>query len=202
MNPRWKSERRRDIYHRLATEKGYRSRAAFKLLHIQRKYGIIRRGDRVLDLGAAPGGMAQVASHAVGQKGLVIALDRAAIKPFTEKNIAVLREDVLSPRVERLVLDLTGGNKLDVVISDLSPRLSGVRQLDVARQIELIHACSRIASSLLRRGGNLLVKSFEDPALNTFEVELKRNFREIRRVITPASRKRSSELFLLALGRL
>jgi len=200
MNLRWKSERRRDIYHRLATEKGYRSRAAFKLLYIQRKYGIIRAGDWVLDLGAAPGGMAQVASHVVGEKGLVIALDRVAIKPFTEKNIAVLREDVLSPRVERLVLDLTGGNKVDVVISDLSPRLSGVKQLDIARQIELIRACFRIASSLLRRGGNLLVKSFEDPALNAFEVELKRDFRDIRRVVTPASRKRSSELFLLAIG--
>lgn len=202
MNLRRKSKRRRDAYQRLATERGYRSRAAFKLLHIQKRHGLIKPGDRVLDLGAAPGGMTQVASHVVGGNGLVVAVDRAGIKPFAEKNIAVLREDVLSPRVERLVLDLTGGNKVDVVISDLSPKLSGVRELDLARQMELIQACSRTASSLLRRGGNVLIKSFEDPALKGFEAELKQKFRDLRRVITPASKKRSSELFLLALDRL
>ncbi len=201
MNLRWKPKSRRDIYQRLAKEKGYRSRAAFKLLYIQRKYKVIKHGNRVLDLGAAPGGMTQVASHIVGEKGLVVALDRARIKPFTEKNVAVLRGDVLSPQVDRSVLDLTGGNKVDVVISDLSPRLSGVKQLDLARQMELIQACSRLASSLLRRGGNLLVKSFEDPYLKTFEAELSRKFRDVKRIVTPPTRKRSSELFLLALGR-
>lgn len=186
----------------MATEKGYRSRAAFKLLYIQKRHRLIKRGDRVLDLGAAPGGMTQVASHVVGGKGLVVAVDRARIKPFAEKNIAVLTEDVLSPRVARLVLDLTGGNKVDVVISDLSPKLSGVRELDLARQMDLIQACSRTASTLLRRGGNLLIKSFEDPALKEFEAELRQKFRDLRRIITPASKKRSSELFLLALDRL
>lgn len=186
----------------MATEKGYRSRAAFKLLYIQKRHRLIKPGDRVLDLGAAPGGMTQVASHVAGGKGLVVAVDRARIKPFAEENIAVLREDVLSPRVARLVLDLTGGNKVDVVISDLSPKLSGVRELDLARQMDLIQACSRTASSLLRRGGNLLIKSFEDPSLKEFEAELKEKFRDLRRIITPASKKRSSELFLLALDRL
>src|SRR5687768_1014651 len=113
-----------DRYYKKAKQEGYRSRAAYKLLELQQRYRLLRPGDAVVDLGAAPGGWLQVAAKIVGQSGKVIGIDLQPIKPFNERNIIVLEDDIYGPEVKYKIKELIGG-PADSVISDLAPKLSG-----------------------------------------------------------------------------
>ena len=202
MPGRWLAEARRDYYRRRAREEGFRSRAAYKLLEAVERFRLIRRGDIVVELGAWPGGMSQAASRVVGPQGLVIAVDRREFRSFEESNIVALQLDILEDEVIDPILDLTGGKMVDVLVSDASPRFIGVRDVDVARQIELTLRSMEIAEGIVRRGGNVMLKAFECEDLREVEARLREMFGKVRRFIPRSSRKTSSELYLIGLGRL
>jgi len=191
-------EARRDPYRKLAREQGYRSRAAFKLIEANRKYGFIRRGSRVVDFGAAPGGWVQVSSDLVGPGGFVIGVDLRDVH-LERKNVASVQMDVNDPEVPSKVLGLLGG-PADVILSDLSPSVSGVWELDQSRQADLTLRVLELSSSVLRRGGIAFLKLFEGERSQEVRDALRRSFRTVRPVKPAASRGSSSELYYYCEG--
>ena len=189
----------KDAFYRRAKEEGYRSRAAYKLLELNRRFHLIRPGDRVVDLGAAPGGWLQVASRLAGKKGRVLGVDVQPIEPVAEENVLILQGDVTSEGCQERIMELLG-SWADCVLSDLSPRLSGIRYADVSRSSELVHSALQIASRLLRPGGHFLVKTFVGEELNALSLELKGRFRSLKRTRPESTRKGSSEIYLCAQG--
>lgn len=186
-----------DRYYKKAKQEGYRSRAAYKLLELQQRFRIVRPGDSVVDLGAAPGGWLQVAAKLVGTKGKVLGVDVQAIASFREPNIVLLRGDITSPHTQEKIRTLMGG-LVDCVISDLAPRLTGIRDADTARFLELNRTALSVATGLLRPGGSLLVKSFVSDELQTVTAEIKKYFRSVQRTRPEATRQRSSEFYFIA----
>lgn len=188
-----------DRYFKKAKQEGYRSRAAYKLLELQQRYRLMGPGDAVVDLGAAPGGWLQVAGKFVGQSGKVIGVDLQPIKPFNERNIIVLKGDIFSAEIKQKIKELIGG-PADSVISDLAPKLSGIRDADIARCMELNQMALDIAVNLLRPGGKLLIKSFISNELHSFTAALKRYFSTVQRTKPEATRQGSSEFYFYAKG--
>lgn len=199
MPTEWLRQRKKDQFHRLAKEKGYRSRASFKLLQIVKRYRILKRGDHVLDLGAAPGGWLQAARQVVGESGYVLGVDKVPIAPLGEENVATLVADITSADVLEHI-QAKQRRKFDAVISDLAPNVSGVWDLDQARQIELARCALRIARSVLKASGNMLVKVFQGSELKEFQVDMNYCFRILRVVKPQASRVESAELYLVGLA--
>src|SRR5215813_10675296 len=177
-----------DSYYKKAKQEGYRSRAAYKLLELQQRFHLIRPGDVVLDLGAAPGGWLQVAAKFVGENGKVIGIDLQPIETLRKPNIIFLQGDITSPEISKKLLELVNG-RVDCVLSDLAPRLSGIRDADAARCLELNRLALSVASTLLRPGGSFLVKSFVTPELQIFTLELKRLFQSVQRTRPDATRQ-------------
>jgi 23S rRNA (uridine2552-2'-O)-methyltransferase len=168
-------------------------------LEIHRKYKLFKSGLKVLDLGCSPGGWLQVAGSMIGPKGKVLGVDIKPIKPFKAGNIRFLQHDVRSPELPSLVLRELDG-KADLVLSDASPNISGVWEVDHAKQMELAEAAYKTALETLQLGGCLLVKVFEGDLVKGFREALKKHFRKVRIVKPKASRSRSSEMYLLAEG--
>jgi 23S rRNA (uridine2552-2'-O)-methyltransferase len=183
----------------LAKARGYRSRAAFKLQQIAKHYHPIRRGDSVLDLGAAPGGWLQAAHQIVGNHGYILGVDKDPIPELPFGNVRTLEADVSDEKVLLSILS-SGPSKYDVVLSDLAPNVSGVWEVDHARQIDLARCALRIACDVLKPSGNLLVKVFQGSEINDFRNEMKRRFQLLRIIKPPASRAESAELYFLGLG--
>lgn len=192
-------QRKEDQFHRLAKQKGYRSRASFKLLQVAKRYRFIKHGDRVLDLGAAPGGWLQAARELVGERGYVLGVDKEPIAPLRYENASTIVDDLTQEGIIDRIRS-KGVSSFDVVLSDLSPNVSGVWEVDHARQIELARSALRVARVLLRPTGNMLVKVFQGSELKDFEVEMRSHFRTLRIVKPPASRPESAELYFLGLG--
>jgi 23S rRNA (uridine2552-2'-O)-methyltransferase len=196
---KWLRQRKKDQFHRLAKEKGYRSRASFKLLQIAKRYEFIRRGSRVLDLGAAPGGWLQAARELVGRDGYVLGVDIQPIEPLKYTNVSTMVADItLDGTIVQIQSETS--SKFDVVLSDLSPKVSGVWEVDQARQIALAKSALQAARATLRSSGNMLVKVFQGSDLNDFREEMKSSFGIMRIVKPPASRSESAELYFLGLG--
>lgn len=194
----WLQERKRDYYYKKAKEEKYRSRAAYKLFQAVEKYHFIKEGDIVVDLGAAPGGWIQTARKIVGKKGFVLGVDLKPIEPFEESNIQTITGDINEPETLQQILENLP-RKADVVVSDASPNISGVWELDHARQIDLAQQALKIALETLCQKGNFFVKVFEGDLLKEFIEKMRKNF-EVVRVIKPkASRAQSSELFILGM---
>lgn len=196
---RWLQRRSEDPFWRKAKEMGYPSRAAFKLLEIQKRWRIIKPGDKVLDLGAAPGGMTAVASEIVGDDGVVVAVDVNPLQ-ITRPNIVYVKGDVLGTRLMHELQNVLKGEFFDVVVSDLSPHHSGDYGLLVEQQLELLEAVWTICRKFLRRGGTVVLKAFEHPSLRRFERKFGRGFRKFERYVPHSSKKGSSEIFLLGFG--
>ena len=192
-------EARRDLYWRLAKERGYSSRSAFKLLEIQRKFGIMRRGDKVVDLGCHPGGWVQVAAKAVGPEGLVVGVDLKETR-LEPRNSVFVGADVDDPGLVGILRSYAPFG-YDVLLSDLSPNISGAWELDSFRQISLSNRALELARELLKEGGNSVFKVFQGDELGDFLGSVRRSFEEVRVVKPRASRPRSSELYVVALGR-
>jgi 23S rRNA (uridine2552-2'-O)-methyltransferase len=188
-----------DRYFKKAKQEGYRSRAAYKLLELQQRYRLMGPGDAVVDLGAAPGGWLQVAAKMVGPNGKVIGVDLQPIKPFNERHIMVLKGDIFSTEIKQKIQELIG-RPADSVISDLAPKLSGIRDADMARCLELNQSALSIAVNLLGPGGTLLIKSFISNDLHSFTAELKRYFSTVQRTKPDATRQGSSEFYFYAKG--
>ena len=189
----------KDAYYKKAKQEGFRSRAAYKLVELQQRFRVIQTGDIVVDLGAAPGGWLQVAARYVGPAGKVIAVDLQPIQPFHARNIEFIQGDVTDSAIQRRIKEIAGGS-VDCVLSDLAPRLSGIRDADTARCLELNRIALEVAVRLLKPGGAFLVKSFVNPELQAFTLELKKSFSSVQRTRPEATRQASSEIYFCATG--
>lgn len=188
-----------DRFFKKAKQDGYRSRAAYKLVEVQQRFRLLNAGDKVVDLGAAPGGWLQVAAKLVGPNGKVVGVDLQPIQPFQERNIVLLQGDVLTGEIQNQIKELLGG-MANCVLSDMAPKLSGIRDADMARCQELNRLALHVAKELLRPGGVLLVKSFVSEDLQTYSAELKKYFVTVQRTKPEASRQGSSEFYFYAKG--
>jgi 23S rRNA (uridine2552-2'-O)-methyltransferase len=186
-----------DTYYKKAKQEGYRSRAAYKLLELQQRFRIMKPGDCVVDLGAAPGGWLQVAAKIVGPRGKVVGVDLQPIGSFREPNVFLIQGDITVEDTRRRVKDLMTG-PADCVLSDLAPRISGIRDADTARCLELNRTALVAAVQLLRPGGALLIKSFINDELQTFTLEIKKYFGSVQRTRPDATRQGSSEFYFCA----
>ena len=190
---------RKDYYYRLAKKEGFRSRAAYKLIQIQEKYRFIKRGDVVVDLGAAPGGWLQVSRKIVGEDGFVLGVDVKPIKPLEYENVKTLIADIKNSETIKLIIGMLP-EKADVVLSDLAPNVSGIWELDHARQIDLAEKALKIASKILKIGGTFLVKLFQGDMTNNYISEARKLFSKVKLIKPKASRARSAEIYLLCIG--
>ena len=193
------SYNRRDAPYRQAKAAGYRARSAYKLIQLDDRFRLLRRGDLVADLGAWPGAWLQVAAERVGPRGRVVGIDLVAIEPLRSPNVTCVVGDVRDPSAIVTVREHLGG-LASVVLCDLSPKLSGVRATDEARAVELTSAALDATALLLRRGGRLLVKLFMSPDYPAHVAHLKSSFTEVRTTRPEASRRGSSELYAVCSG--
>jgi len=194
----WIQERKRDYYYKKAKAEKYRSRAAYKLFQAIEKYHFIKNGDVVVDLGAAPGGWVQAARKTVGSRGFVLGVDLKPVEPFPRSNVRTIIGDINEQETLEQILSMLP-RKADVVISDASPNISGIWEVDHARQIDLAHQSLKIASETLRPLGNFFVKVFEGDLLVDFINKVKRHFEVVRIIKPKASRAKSSEIFVLGM---
>ena len=195
---RWLQEHFSDPHVKRARERGYRSRASAKLLEIQRKDCLIRPGMTVVDLGAAPGGWSQVAREAVGAGGRVIAVDLLPMAPIA--GVEFVQGDFSDEEVLDRVLKLLAGVAADLVISDMAPNMSGVKEIDQPRAMDLAELALDLAQRMLAPRGSLLVKVFQGAGLERFRAALKSEFAVVKIRKPDSSRARSSEMYLLAIG--
>ena len=189
----------RDRFFKRAKREGYRSRAAYKLLDLQERHRVLRPGAKVVDLGAAPGGWLQVAAKIVGASGRVIGVDLQEVEPLPERNIVLLHGDAASAEVQGKIREELGG-QADAVISDMAPKLSGIRDADIAHAVELNELALRLALNLLKPGGVLLFKAFMSAEVHELTAALKRNFSAVQRTKPEATRQGSSEFYFVAQG--
>jgi 23S rRNA (uridine2552-2'-O)-methyltransferase len=187
----------RDYYRRLAKNAGYRSRSAYKLLQLNRSYGIFRPRHSVVDLGSAPGGWLQVAKQQVGVESLVVGIDTKQVQPL--EGVSILLGSIEDAKIVDSVLKLVGG-RADIVLSDLSPNVSGIWDLDHSRQISLTRSALAAAIKILKRRGTSVFKVFEGELLNGLKEELKNHFHRVFVNKPKASRQRSSEQYIVCFG--
>lgn len=193
----WRKEQSRDRFFRKAKAEGYRARSAYKLLEIAEKYRLLRSGDVVLDLGAAPGSWSQVALARVGPTGKVVAVDLEPLPAL--RGVQAIVGDIR----EASTLAAIGtalGRAADVVLSDVAPRSTGILVTDQARAIELARASLRTALKMLRPGGALVLKVFRGEGFDELLAEIRRSFRAVNVVIPEATRPESREAYIVARG--
>lgn len=187
---------RDDAFYRRAKKEGYRSRAAYKLVELNQRFHLMKPGQKVVDFGAAPGGWLQVAAQIVGAQGKVIGIDLQPIEPIKAGNVITMQADITTDDIVDSVRDVLG-SQADCVLSDLAPHLSGIRDADIARSVALARAAFAAAQKLLRPGGTFLVKTFTGQEADDFYAELRSRFRSVRRSRPEATRKGSSEIYLI-----
>ncbi|MDD1770348.1 MAG: RlmE family RNA methyltransferase [Methanomassiliicoccales archaeon] len=197
MSKRWLADRRRDPYYRKAKQLDYRSRASFKLIQIDDKFHLLRPGAVVTDLGAAPGGWLQVAAERVGPKGKVVGVDLQPIEPI--EGVITIQGDMRKDDTVTDVLEVLGG-KVDVVLSDMSPNISGSYSMDHARSVDLCEHAFEFAERVLRKNGSLVMKIFEGDMMQDFLRLVKARFTDVRLYGPDASRSSSSEIYIVAKG--
>lgn len=190
---------RRDQYRKLAKQQGYRSRAAFKLLQLNKSYKIIKNSDKVVEFGCAPGGWIQVATQLVGPSGFVLGLDLKEINPLA--GVSFIKGSIDDPLLTEILLQTVGPNdKFDVVLSDMSPNVSGIWEIDHERQISLTKHALHVSIRILEKRGNAIFKMFQGVSTRSFVNELAEHFALVKLSKPPASRQESSELYVICLG--
>jgi 23S rRNA (uridine2552-2'-O)-methyltransferase len=190
---------RKDAFHQRAKREGFRSRAAYKLEELDREHRLLRPGDRVADLGCWPGGWMQIAAAAVGPRGRVVGVDLAETEPLPFENSVAFQGDIAEPAVLQRILDELGG-LADVLLSDAAPKLTGVRATDRAREEALLESIEALVPQLLRPGGTLVAKLFDAPEAHAFVARVRARFESARITKSKATRKGSSEKYLIARG--
>ena len=192
---RWLARQLNDPYVQAARQQGWRSRAAFKLAELDDRFHLIRRGARVVDLGAAPGGWTQVAVRAGAAR--VVAVDLLAMDPVPGSEF--LSGDFTEPAIQARLIEMLGG-KVDLVLSDMAPNTTGHTATDHLRIMALAEAALEFAVEALAEGGAFVAKVFQGGAERQMLDRLKRRFASVRHAKPPASRKESSELYVVATG--
>ncbi|HKL52133.1 MAG TPA: SAM-dependent methyltransferase [Wenzhouxiangellaceae bacterium] len=192
---RWLSRQAADPYVKQARSRGYRARAAFKLIELDQRDHFLKPGFKVVDLGAAPGSWAQVAAERVGPRGRVVALDILPMDALegVEFIQGDFREADVLARLESLV-----GEKVDLVLSDMAPNISGIAASDQARSMDLAELALEFASDWLEPGGFFVVKLFQGEGFDDFVRTVRARFKRVRLRKPAASRKQSREIYLVA----
>jgi len=190
----WLQRQLNDPYVAQARAKGFRSRAAFKLEELDARFHLLKKGAKVLDLGAAPGGWSQVAA---GRGATVVAADVLAMEPIP--GVAIFQADLTDPDVPAMLKEALGG-PAELVLSDMAAPTTGHRATDHLRTIALAEIALEVAIDTLAPGGAFVGKVFQGGAASELLARLKRHFREVRHVKPPASRAESVELYVVALG--
>lgn len=195
---RWMNEHLNDEYVKRSQKEGYRSRAVYKLTEIVEKDKFITPGSRVLDLGAAPGGWSQVALKLVGKTGQVIASDILDIEPIA--GVDFLRGDFTEDVVYEQLLEMTSGNPIDVVLSDMAPNMSGQLSVDIPKAMHLCELALDMANKVLSPKGYFFIKVFQGEGFDEFVKNCRQTFDKVVIRKPKASRARSKEVYLLANG--
>ncbi|CAC9610342.1 23S rRNA (uridine(2552)-2'-O)-methyltransferase (EC 2.1.1.166) [uncultured Gammaproteobacteria bacterium] len=193
---RWMNEHLNDEYVKRSQKEGYRSRAVYKLTEITEKYRFIKRGDTVLDLGAAPGGWSQVAIKMVGKSGQVIASDILNIEPI--EGVDFLCGDFTELEVYEALLALTQGKKVDVILSDMAPNMSGQLSVDIPKSLYLCELALDMAIKTLAPNGYFFIKVFQGAGFDAYVKACRMAFTKVVIRKPKASRARSKEVYLLA----
>ena len=194
----WMREHINDPYVQKAKAEGYRSRAAYKLLELDKKDRLLVPGQLLVDLGAAPGSWSQVAVARIGSKGKVVAVDLLPMEPLP--GVQFVQGDFREQEVLDALLAALGGRKADLVISDLAPNISGIGVSDQARSMYLCELALEFAQQCLKPGGSLLVKVFQGAGFTEFLGGMRKCFAKVGSRKPEASRGRSSEMYLLGKG--
>ena len=195
---RWLERQLNDPYVAEAKKQGYRSRAAFKLLQLDDKYGFLKPGARVVDLGAAPGGWCQVAADRVGQRGKVIGIDLLPMDPVPGADLVQM--DFMSGEAPDELKRRLGGHLADVVLSDMAAPSTGHAQTDHLKIMALAETAYDFAKDVLAKGGAFICKVLQGGATGELLTLLKRDFADVKHVKPPASRSDSAEIYVVALG--
>ncbi len=195
---RWLQEHHQDEYVQKARAQGYRSRAVFKLDEMQRKDQLLKPGQLVLDLGAAPGGWSEYASRIVGDSGRVIALDLLPIEPIA--GVEFLQGDFTEQETLDRLLAILGDSRVDLVLSDMAPNLSGMDSVDQPRSIYLAELAFDLAGEFLSKNGVFVVKIFQGAGSDELISSFRSRFRSVKLRKPDASRSRSREIYAICDG--
>ena len=194
---RWLERQLNDPYVARAKREGYRSRAAFKLIEIDERFKLLKPAQRIVDLGAAPGGWSQVAAKIVGESGRIVGIDLLDVEPMAGATFITL--DFLDDSAPERLTELLGG-KADLVLSDMAANTTGHKKTDHLRTIGLAESAAAFAAEILAPDGAFLAKVFQGGTEGQLLADLKRDFATVRHVKPAASRADSSELYVLATG--
>jgi len=195
---RWLKAHFADPYVKQAQQQGYRSRAAYKLLEIQQKDHVLKHGMTVLDLGASPGGWSQVASRIIGPTGRIVAVDILPMNPIA--HVEFIQGDFTERSVYDTILSLTSDQKVQLVMSDMAPNISGIKAVDQPKSMYLAELAFEMAQNVLQDRGGLLVKIFQGSGFDSYIKMLRDNFEKVVSRKPNASRANSREVYLLARG--
>lgn len=198
---RWKAKHDKEHYYKLAKKQNYRSRASYKLKQLDKKYKLLKPDYKVVDLGAAPGGWSQIVTEVFGEEGtgIVVSVDLEYIKPIDHEGYIGIKGDFTTPEIQDKITEIIDG-KADVILSDASPKLCGIKDIDNFRSYDLATAVLNISNNLLKKDGNLIMKAFQGEAYQELLSNLKRKFRTVKTTKPNSSRKRSSEMYVIARG--
>ena len=192
----WLQEHNNDYYVKRAQEDGYRSRASYKLLEINKKDRLFKPSSVVVDLGSSPGGWSQVAAKLVGSKGKVIASDILQMESIA--GVDFILGDFTDPDILQNILDLLEKDVVDLVISDMAPNMSGIKGVDQPKAMYLVELALDLACQILKPGGNFVVKVFHGEGFDQYMLELKKRFKRVVARKPEASRPRSREVYVVA----
>lgn len=187
--------RRKDGYWRMAKKEGYRSRSAYKLKQLNKRFNLIKRNNSILDIGCAPGGWMQVAREIVGENGYVLGVDIQRIDVFQEENVEFLQKDITDADLVMTLKEKI--DSFDVVLSDISPNITGIWDVDHFRSIDLSEKALHVAVDLLRIHGNFLVKVFQGEFIQEFFEKVSQYFAYTKISTPKASRKSSAEVYII-----
>lgn len=198
---RWKAKHDKEHYYKLAKKQNYRSRASYKLKQLDKKYKLLKPHYNVIDLGAAPGGWSQVVCEVIGEEGtgMVVSVDLEYIKPIDHEAYIGVKGDFTTEQVQNTITEIIDG-KADVILSDASPKLCGIKDIDNFRTFDLATAVMNISDNLLKKDGNLIMKAFQGEAYQELISQIKKKFRTVKTTKPNSSRKRSSEMYIIARG--
>lgn len=200
MGKQWEVEKKREHYYKMAKKEMYRSRASYKLLQLNKKFRIIKSRDYVVDLGAAPGGWSQVALDIVGEEGKVIAVDLQRIRPFEEGNFAQITGDFTKKEVVDKIESELEWNA-DVILSDAAPKLTGIKDIDQLKSIDIAENALKIADFILKIDGSMIIKVFQGEGFEDYLKKVKKKFKTVKTTKPPSSKKGSVEMYIIAIGK-
>lgn len=195
---RWLQEHHGDLYVKRSKEDGYRSRASYKLIELDNQDAILTKGMTVIDLGAAPGGWSQIAVEKVGDTGVVIASDILPMDSLA--GVEFVQGDFTEEEVLENILTKLGNREVDLVISDMAPNMSGVKEVDIPRAMLLVELAIDLARQVLRKDGSFVTKVFQGEGYDAFIKECRTSFKQVKIRKPESSRARSREVYIVAKG--